>query len=72
MRRELVAQKIGQPADQRNVAEDVPLAEIRAVRLEWIQAIRREDDDVSAALADAMRFADRLRVVGDVFDDFVQ
>jgi hypothetical protein len=67
VRRELGTQKIGQPADEGNVAEDVPLAEIRAVRLEWIQTIRREDNNGTTALTDAMRFANRLRVVRDVF-----
>ena len=72
VRREFGTQKIRQPADEGNVAENVPLAEIRAVRLERVQTIRREDDDASAALADAVRFANRLAIIRDVFDYFVQ
>ncbi len=72
VRGESVAEGVGEPADEGDVAEDVTAAKIGAVRFERIEPVRRKDDDAAAAFHDAMRFANCLRIVRDVFDDFVE
>ncbi len=61
VRCEAVAQRVGQPVDERDVAEDVALAEVGAVRLEGIQAVGREDHDGAAGLRHAHHLGDGAR-----------
>lgn len=72
VRSEFFAERIGEPADEGDIAEYISAAEIRAVRLEWIETVRRKDDDAAAASHNAMGFANCLRIVGNVLDDFVE
>ncbi len=72
VRGESAAEGIGKPADEWDVAEYISAAEIRAVRLEWIETVWRKDDHAAAGFYDAVRFANRLRIVGDVLDDFME
>ncbi len=71
MRREPVAQRIGQPVDQGDVAEDVALPEVGAVCLEGVQPIWREGHDVAAGLGHSHHLRGGGAVVRDVLDHFI-
>jgi len=72
VRRKAVADRIRKPVDERDVAEHVALAEVRTVRLEGVQPVRRKDHDRAARLRDANGLRDRLAVVVDVLDHLVR
>src|SRR5438094_815146 len=69
---EAVAQRVGEPVDERDVAEDEALAEVDPVRLERIEAVRGVDHGVAAGGDDAQRLAESFAVVAHVLDHFVE
>ena len=71
VRRETVAQRIGQPVDQRDVAEDVAPPDVGAVRLEGVQAVGREGHDDAPGPRHAHHLGHGAPVVVDVLDDLV-
>ena len=71
VRREAVAQRVGQPVDEGDVAEDVATTEVGAVRLEGVQAVGCEGHDGAARPGHAHHLGGRGAVVIDVLDDLV-
>lgn len=69
---EFAAEGIGKIANAGDVAKDVMLAKIRAVRFKGVQTIRSENNHAAAAFCDAVRLADRLAIIVNMLDDFVQ
>lgn len=69
---EPVPQAVRQVVDKGNIAEDIALAEIEAVGLEGKKTVGGKDDDVPAGLKDPYCFLNRLSVVINMLQNFVQ
>ncbi len=71
VRRQAVAQRVGQIIDERGVAEMVAAAPVMAVRLEGIEAVRAEDHDPTAGPDHPQHLPRRGPVVGHMLDHLV-
>ena len=67
-----IPNKVRHVVDEREEPKNKPVSQVKAMCFEWIQPIRRVNNDASTWARASHCLPDRFPIIGDVLDDFVE